>query len=240
MKRKIIVEVREYTKDGKKPVKITQYEIDNVDEYTTVLEALLYIKEQYKAKIAIRYSCRMAICGSCGMMINGLQRLACQTKIVDLKTNRIIVSPLKNYPVIRSLVVDNKDFFIKYRRIHPYLIRKNREEQENPREPYIQNEKDIEEYIQFNYCIQCGLCYSACPISRTNSKFIGPAALATAYRYSSDNRDEGFFERIKIIDTPNGVWGCRSIGECSLVCPKNVDPSLAIQLLKKRILTYRR
>ncbi|WP_252896882.1 4Fe-4S dicluster domain-containing protein [Metallosphaera hakonensis] len=109
------------------------------------------------------------------------------------------------------------------------------DEQESPTAPYSQTDEQVKRYLQFNYCIQCGLCYSACPIVATNPKFPGPAAINVAYRYAADSRDRNK-QRILKLDTPDGVWSCRIAGSCSMVCPKGVDPSLSIQLVKSSLL----
>ena len=202
----------------------------------TVLDALIYVKERIDPTLSIRFSCRMASCGSCGMMINGLPRLACFTQITELRTNFVLVQPLNNFPLIKDLVTDFKDFFQKHRAMKPYLIRVDVEEQENPREQYRQSDRDLEKYIQFTYCIKCGLCYSACPVVATDKEFPGPHALAQLYRYYIDTRDEAVEERLKIVDNTHGIWRCHFADSCSQVCPKGVDPALAIQLLRREVL----
>ena len=198
----------------------------------TVLGALLYAKEKIDHSIAIRYSCRMACCGSCGMKINGLPKLACYTQVADYNTC-ITVEPLDHYPLIRDLVTNFEGFFQVHRSIHPFLIRRNAQEQETSESEYGQSARELEDFLQFSYCIKCGLCNAACPTSATDSLFTGPQALAQAYRYSADSRDEGQIDRIETIDTEHGVWRCHFAGACSFVCPKGVDPALGIQRLKR-------
>lgn len=222
----------------------SEYKLE-VDKRTTVLDMLLRVKAYHDASLSFRYSCRMGICGSCGMVINGVPRLACQTKPPDLGIGEgggvITAEPLWNLPNVRDLVVDFGDFFERHRTAKPYLIRADvRDQFENldSKAQYLQRPEQLELYAQFSYCIKCGLCYSACPEVATNLKFLGPQALAQATRYCLDNRDEGFRERLKIVDGRHGVFGCHFAGSCSTVCPKGVDPALAIQLL--RGMTFRR
>jgi len=205
----------------------------------TVLSALLYAKEKKDHSIAIRYSCRMASCGSCGMKINGIPKLACYTQIADYNDKTITVEPLENYPVIRDLVTDFDGFFQVHRLIHPFLIRRDLREQETFESEYKQDTRELDDFLQFSYCIKCGLCNAACPTMATDRLFTGPQALAQAYRYSADSRDEGQLQRIETVDTEHGVWRCHFAGACSFVCPKGVDPALGIQHLKRLTLLRR-
>ncbi|MCS7137777.1 MAG: succinate dehydrogenase iron-sulfur subunit [Candidatus Caldarchaeum sp.] len=202
----------------------------------TVLQGLLHIKEKLDPTLSIRFSCRMATCGSCGMMINGLPRLACYTLIQELKTRTIVVEPLRNFPVIKDLVTDFEEFFQKHRSVKPYLIRLDTYEQEKSNKMYLQSDEELERYVQFAYCIKCGLCYAACPVVATDKTFLGPQALAQAYRYHADSRDEGGLERLKPLGDGSSLLRCHFAASCSQVCPKGVDPALAIQLLRREVL----
>lgn len=203
----------------------------------TVLEGLIYIKENLDSSLAFRRSCRMATCGICGIIINGKPMLACATQILHLESDTLTLEPLKNLPLVKDLVVDHTPFFEKQRLIKPYIIRRNEgEEYWNPTREYRQTPKDVEEYLQFSYCLTCALCYAACPTSGTNKNYLGPQALMNAYRFIADSRDEGIFIRLDVIDTPDGCWGCHLAGSCSDACPKGVDPALAIQLLRRKII----
>lgn len=205
----------------------------------TVLSALLAAKEKLDHSIAIRFSCRMACCGSCGMKINGLPRLACYTQVADYAGQPVTVEPLDNYSLVRDLVTDFQEFFSKHASINPFTIRRNQEEQETSDSEYGQSPAQLDDFLQFSYCIKCGLCNAACPTMRTDPDFIGPQALGQAYRYSADSRDEGAGVRIKAVDSSHGIWRCHFAGACSFVCPKGVDPALAIQRLR-RFTVFRR
>ena len=199
----------------------------------TVLSALLYAKEKFDHSIAIRFSCRMAACGSCGMKINGLPKLACYTQVTAFGGRPITVEPLDHYPLVRDLVTDFHGFFSKHQSINPYLIRRNAPEQESWDSEYAQSPRELDDFLQFSYCIKCGLCNAACPTMATDPSFIGPQALGQAYRYTADSRDEGALERIRVLDNKHGIWRCHFAGACTFVCPKGVDPALAIQRLRR-------
>ena len=211
----------------------------NVRKWTTVLEAILDVKKHFDHSVAVRYSCRQATCGSCGMVINGKPRLACFTKITELNSNVVTVEPMNNFPIIRDLAVRFDRLFDTHHKLKPYVISDDIEVPENPKE-LLQTPEELEEFVQFSGCIKCGLCNSACPTMATDSSFIGPQALAQAYRYMADNRDKGKDDRLKIIDDSHGIWRCHFAGSCSQVCPKGVDPAMGIQLLRGYLLGFRK
>jgi len=207
-------------------------------KWTTVLDAILEAKKYLDHSIAVRYSCRQATCGSCGMIINGRPRLACFTKISELNSDVVTVEPMKNFPIIRDLTVSFDRLFKTHNSLKPFIIREDSDIPEKASE-LLQTPEELEKYIQFANCIKCGLCNSACPTMATDSSFIGPQALAQAYRYIADNRDKGKDDRLKIIDDSHGIWRCHFAGSCSQVCPKGVDPAMGIQLLRGYLLGFR-
>lgn len=202
----------------------------------TILDALMHIKETQDPTLSYRKSCRMGICGSCAMQVNGFPLLTCQTQVAEVSTDKIEVGPLYNFPILRDLVPDLRGFMGKHESILPYIIRSDKEEQDNPSGEYYQSPKELEDYLQFAYCIKCGACLAACPTNATDDKFTGPQALAAAFRYVADSRDEGLEERLEALEYPNSLFRCHYAGACSEACPKGVDPSLGIQLLKRQLL----
>ena len=133
--------------------------------------------------------------------------------------------------IIRDLIVDISSFLGKLSSVKPWIIR---DEEKSPREgEYSQTPAELDVYKQFSMCINCMLCYSACPVVGLEPNFIGPAAIALAQRYNLDSRDQGAAERMAVLDDHEGMWGCTFVGECTKVCPKNVDPAGAIQLYKR-------
>ncbi len=206
-------------------------------EGMTVLEGLIYIKENLDSTLSFRTSCRMGICGSCGMLINDYPHLACHTQIEEFHTDKLTVKSLPNHPIIKDLVPDLGTFFANHQSLKPYIIRNDKAEMDKTDAEYGQTPEELDTYLQFSYCIKCGICVAACPTSASDKKFLGPQALTQCYRYSADSRDEGFEKRIAAVDKEHGVWHCHFAGACSESCPKGVDPALAIQLMKRRMVS---
>ncbi len=193
----------------------------------TVLDAINLINGKAKHPVAHRSSCRMGICGSCSAIINGKHGLMCSTFCRDLK-QPILVEPIKNFSVIKDLITDTDEAMDKFRQAKPFIRKvkadKGIEQSQTP--------KQMKRYEQANQCIKCLLCYSACPVYGNNKKFVGPATGALAQRYNTDSRDDLKNERVDSMAKKDGVFECSFIGECSLACPKNVDPAAALQKLK--------
>ena len=192
----------------------------------SVLQGLQYIKDELDGTLSFRWSCRMAICGSCGMMINDRPKLSCQTFLRELAPGPVKVEALAHFPIERDLVVSVEPFMEKLEAIKPYLI---------PKEPrtlaqgeYLQTPHQLEQIEQYSSCINCMLCYAACPQFGLDSDFTGPGVLALLHRYNADSRDGGKAERMEFVNTEEGVWTCTAVGYCSVVCPKHVDPANAI------------
>ena len=205
------------------------YEVPFREDWV-VLDAINHVKDQLDGSLSYRWSCRMGVCGSCGMMVNGRPTLTCEAPLSDYIPSPIRIEPLQFFPVIRDLVVDITDFMQKLKHAKPWIIRD--EEQALADGEYRQTPAELDVYKQFSMCINCVLCYAACPVVGLEPGFIGPAAIALAQRYNMDSRDHGSRERMEILSEHEGMWGCTFVGECTKVCPKNVDPAKAIQLYK--------
>lgn len=199
---------------------LQSYQISS-DHSTSVLDALLQVQQQ-DPSLGFRWSCRMAICGSCGVMVNGIPKLGCKTFIRDYP-EELTVSALAHFNVEKDLIVDMQPFLAHLSAVKPYLIN----DQQNA-EPHRQTPAQLAKYQQFANCINCGLCYSACPQFGLNPEFLGPAAITLAQRYNLDSRDQGKAARMPALNSKNGVWGCTFVGFCSEVCPKKVDPAAAV------------
>jgi succinate dehydrogenase iron-sulfur subunit len=225
----ITLQVARYRPEHDAETTFDEYEVPCPKDWV-VLDGLNHIKDRIDGTLSYRWSCRMGICGSCGMTVNGEPKLTCATFLADYAPGPIRVEPLRNFPVIRDLIVDIGDFMRKLVRVTPWLVR----DVEKPLSDgeYRQTPQELDEYKSFSMCINCMLCYAACPIYGLDPKFIGPAAIALAQRYNLDNRDQGASERMAVLSEHEGIWGCTFVGECTKVCPKQVDPAGAIQRYK--------
>ena len=205
----------------------------------TVLDALTEVREKEDNSLGYRHSCRMGICGSCGMNIEGIPRLACQTQVSSLGKEIIRIEPLHSMHVLKDLVVDTTPFLLMHKSVKPFLIRRDLTERDSSSREYRVLPQEIRGFLQFDYCIMCGLCYSACPTVALDPVYLGPQAIAQAYRYMADPRDEGWEQRIDILDKSHGLWRCHAAGSCSFVCPKDVDPAKAIQFARVEVMKKR-
>jgi fumarate reductase iron-sulfur subunit len=227
----ITLQVARYRPEEDSAVSFQEYEVPCPKEWV-VLDGLNYVKDRLDGTLSYRWSCRMGICGSCGMTVNGEPKLTCATFLTDYAPGPVRVEPLQNFPVIRDLIVEIGDFMQKLTSVKPWIIRKDNQEKPLSDGEYRQTPQELEEYKQYSMCINCMLCYAACPIYGLDPNFIGPAAIALAQRYNLDGRDQGAPERLQILSEHEGIWGCTFVGECTKVCPKHVDPAGAIQRYK--------
>jgi fumarate reductase iron-sulfur subunit len=229
MESHIRLQVARYRPEQDSEITFDEHEVPCPRDWV-VLDGLNHIKDRIDGTLSYRWSCRMGICGSCGMTVNGEPKLTCATFLADYAPGPVRVEPLANFPVIRDLVVDIGDFMRKLVRVKPWIVR---QAEKPPAEgAYRQTPKELDEYKQYSMCINCMLCYAACPIYGLDPKFIGPAAIALAQRYNLDNRDQGASDRMAVLSEHAGIWGCTFVGECTKVCPKHVDPAGAIQRYK--------
>jgi len=194
-----------------------------------VLDALNYIKDELDGSLSHRWSCRMAVCGSCGMMVNGKPSLTCKDAVADYG-NRLEIAPLANFPIVRDLVVELEGFLEKLKSVKPYIVRAK--ERALAEGTHRQSPEQLEEFKQFSYCINCMLCYSACPVVANEPEFLGPAAIALGHRYNMDSRDQGQAQRNQVFRGEGTVFSCSYANECSEVCPKHVDPAAAVNQAK--------
>ena len=184
----VTLQVTRYRPDQDAEPTVEEFDVPLRKDWS-VLDGLNHIKDRRDGSLSYRWSCRMGICGSCGMTVNGEPRLTCATFLVDYAPGPIRVEPLANFPVIRDLVVDIGDFMRKLPQVNPWIVRG--EERPVDEGEYLQTPAQLEDYSQFSMCINCMLCYSACPVYGLDPEFIGPAAIALAQRYNLDSRDEG-------------------------------------------------
>ena len=198
-------------------------------ETSTLLDVLDVVKDEVDGSLTYRKSCRMAVCGSCGMRMDGGAVLACKTPMASIaREGRVpVISPMGNLPVIKDLVVDMEPFWDKFRAVKPWL-----EEDDHPpvKEWRVQQE-ELDRIMKEALCIQCGCCVSECNSMEADPDFLGPAALAKAQRFVGDARDRDRSERLRMLNGPHGVWDCTRCYFCNQRCPKGVDPRDAIAKL---------
>ena len=226
---RIRLQVARYRPEQESEATFDEFEVPCPKDWV-ILDGLNHVKDQLDGTLAYRWSCRMGICGSCGMTVNGEPKLTCATFLHEYAPGPIRVEPLRNFPVIRDLIVDIGDFMRKLVTVKPWIVRD--EERPLSAGEFRQTPDEMDEYKQYSMCINCMLCYSACPIYGLDPKFLGPAAIALAQRYNLDNRDQGASERMEVLSEHEGIWGCTFVGECTKVCPKHVDPAGSIQRYK--------
>ncbi len=224
----------------------------NPKPHMSVLEALFQIQDELDSSLAFRYSCRGAVCGSCAMLINKKQRLACRTQVSEIAGERVIspaaygpivkpmiktgedvlIEPLPNLPVIRDLIVDWEPFFKLYRKINPWFEGKGDVET-------LMSQEDVKKVDKYAACILCCSCYGACPVATRDKDYLGPAVLAKAWRFYEDSRNTNKGRILKRVDSKSGVWACDEVYRCVEVCPKQVPPTNAITGFMRKIIIHK-
>jgi succinate dehydrogenase / fumarate reductase iron-sulfur subunit len=231
---KAVVEILRYDPEADKKPHYETYEVPVV-KGLSVLECLYYILENFDGSLAFRSSCRAAVCGSCGMKINGKFALACRTLVENLKGARIKVEPLANLPLVKDLVVDMADFYEKYIIVEPYLIPKEIPEGKE----FYQSPDDRKSVDGLVECIMCGACYAACTMTAWDKQFPGPFGMLAADGKLRDTRDSLGNERIINLTDEHGIWRCHDEFNCMEACPKHLSPTGAIHHLKRESVKYR-
>jgi succinate dehydrogenase / fumarate reductase iron-sulfur subunit len=206
-----------------------------LEPHRSVLEAILQARDRFDGSIGIRCSCRQAICGSCGVRVNGEPALACHTHLDAARKGAsdgvIEIEPMGNMPVIKDLIVDmDAVHWKKVQRVTPWLLAK----QPVPEREYLVDHDSMVDVTQTMACIQCGACVSDCLAMEVDPGFIGPAALAKAYRFVGDPRDDQQFERLNdLAQDPQGIFDCTHCFKCVDACPKDVNPMGQIMRLRR-------
>lgn len=196
---------------------------------TTVLEALMDIRNEQDYDLSFRYSCREGVCGSCGLVINGRFDLGCRTMLDTLDSDTVVLEPLPNLEVKKDLVVDMAPFWKALKEVEPYLFPPDKA----PEGGYRVEDREMEKIDQYVSCILCACCYGACPVVARDGRYLGPAALAKLCRFVRDPRDRRPFRNWAKVDTEGGVWGCDTVFRCNEACPREVRPADGIQALRR-------
>ncbi|MEN6334917.1 MAG: succinate dehydrogenase iron-sulfur subunit [Phycisphaerales bacterium] len=233
----VVFRIRRYDPQSGDGPRFEDFAID-VEPADRLLDGLMLVKRTLDGTLSFRKSCAHGICGSDAMVINGVERLACKTLVRDVATEEnavVTFEPLRTLPVQRDLMVDYDRFFGAYRDVKPYLF---------PKEPVAQGERlqtpaERSRFDDPTKCILCAACYSACPIIRKGTPWLGPAAIVQAARFVFDSRDQGIPPRLDVLDRPDGIWPCESLLECTRVCPRGIKVTKNINLTKREIKTFK-
>lgn len=226
---KVTVSVQRSASDGGKP-RFEEHEVE-VSDKASVLDALFVLQRGPVPDLAFRFSCRVGMCGSCAMVVNGRERLMCSTLVKDVGT-QLRVEPLRNLPVTRDLAVNLAPFFSAYQRTLPYFTpRPDLDKNDFYRIPHSSAEwKALNHQPQ---CIDCGACYSSCTVATLNPRYVGPMALNRALSLLVDPRDGRRGERMNVVAGETGAFRCHTLGNCRDVCPRGISPTHSIERLKR-------
>lgn len=230
---KIILKIQRFNPDTDSGPYYQEFTVE-VDPNERLLDGLMKVKQYQDGSLGFRKSCAHGVCGSDGMRINGTDGLACKTLVKDVAANDgdvVTVEPLAHLPVQRDLIVDQEQFFKKYRAVKPFLISATFQDGRER----VQSQEERMVFDDTTNCILCASCYSACPVLDDEPGFLGPAAIVQAYRFLADSRDIGSKERFAVLDTPNGVWPCQNHFKCTKACPRQIMITKRINQTKQMI-----
>lgn len=230
---RIVLRIRRFNPDKDAVSCDKDYPVD-VEPTDRILDALIKVQSLQDGSLSFRKSCAHGVCGSDAMIIAGVERLACKTLVRDVarEENAVVtVAPLKYMSVQKDLMVDQGEFFQKYREVKPFLINN----EPVPEKERIQSATERAAFDDATACILCASCYSSCPILESNPRYIGPAALVQAARFVFDSRDKGLADRLPFLDSRDGVWACENHFNCTRVCPREIKVTKNINALKRTI-----
>lgn len=229
---KVTVKLFRFNPDTDKKPHYDTFKIE-AEPTDRVLDLLEKIKGYEDGTLSFRRSCAHGVCGSCAMRINGANRLACKTLVQVLHTNLITVEPILGMPVLKDMIVDMDPFFDHYKSVMPYFIN----DDPPPAQERLQSIEERERFDETTKCILCGACTTSCPSFWANGEYLGPAAIVNAHRFIFDSRDQGAAKRLEILNDEFGVYRCRTIFNCTLACPRDIQITQAIGEVKKAIAT---
>ena len=212
-----------------------QFDVPMIEDTMSVLDALIWVQRNVDPSLAFRRACRVGICGTCGVVVNGKEGLACGTLLGSLVGDNggpVRVQPLRHLPVVRDLVTDPAIFFERLRSVDPGFTPGPDIQGPVVLSPDSKERRTVSPHRE---CIYCGLCYSACSVVGLDAGFLGPAALNRAFTLVSDSRDGAGRQRLPAVASEQGLWRCHTIFDCTAVCPKGIPITRAIQGLKRKV-----
>jgi succinate dehydrogenase / fumarate reductase, iron-sulfur subunit len=216
-----------------------EYQLNDVNPTDTVLDVLHRVKWEIDGTLSLRRSCAHGVCGSDAMLINGANALACKTLVKRLGNGsgptKIQVEPILGLPVLKDLIVDMEPFFEHYRSVLPFFVNESPPPADGRER--LQSQEDRERFDDTTKCILCAACTTSCPSFWANGRYVGPAAIVQAHRFIFDSRDQAGGERLNILSEAFGVWRCRTIFNCTVACPREIEVTEAIAEVKKAIAT---
>ena len=230
---KVHLKIKRFNPETDKKPYWGEYDIE-AEETDRVLDALQAVKWTIDGTLNFRRSCAHGICGSDAMRINGRNALACKLLVRDaVKNGTITLEPILGLKVMKDLIVDMEPFFAQYRAVMPYLIN---DTDPGPKER-PQSQEERARFDDTTKCILCACCTTSCPSFWARGEYVGPAAIVQAHRFIFDSRDEGAEDRLNILNDPDGVWRCRTIYNCTDVCPRDIQVTKAIGEVKAALVT---
>jgi fumarate reductase iron-sulfur subunit len=226
-----LVEVSRFDPERDPAPRVETYRVPQLAA-TTVLDALAHIQRHHDRSLAFRYACRLGMCGTCVVMVNGIPRWACRTSVARLGVRTLRIAPLRHLPVIKDVMVDHAPFVDKYRAAMPFFVPARDSAEAAAIAPGSRERQAIDPHLE---CITCGACYASCTMLSHDPDYLGPAALNRAFTLVRDSRDGARRERLAAVGGEHGCWRCHSLYNCTEVCPKHLSPTGAIKGLKRAI-----
>lgn len=226
------VEIWRFDPEQDTAARLVTYRVPRRDKMT-VLDALMYIQRYHDRSLAFRYACRLGMCGTCTVMVNGIPRWACRTAIGRLATETLRLAPLQHLPVIKDVLVDYAPLVAKYREARPFFVPAQEAPEMAAISPASRERQAIDAHLE---CITCGACYASCTMLTHDPDYLGPAALNRAFTLVRDSRDGARRERLAAVGGEHGCWRCHSLYNCTEVCPKHLSPTSAIKGLQRAII----
>ncbi|MBN1964607.1 MAG: succinate dehydrogenase iron-sulfur subunit [Anaerolineae bacterium] len=228
--RTVTLRIQRFNPDKDKKPYFDEFQL-TLTQGMTILDALHDVKENQDGSVTFRRSCRHAICGSCAMNVNGRNMLVCEAPLKDHLDGqgRVTIRPLPFLPIIKDLVVDRSSFWQQYERVKPWLIPPD----DVPEKEFRMSAEEVSALRDAEHCIMCGACYSACQVVQMGKQYIGPHALLKAFLRVLDPRDSAPGERLEDLAGADGVFRCHTIFNCIDACPKGLNPTQAIETLRK-------